>query len=244
MVFENNMSYRIAEEKYSLTYQQLELLDATARLTNACMLIMDLVQNRIVCRTEKLLFIDETTQYAIQQENPNPYWSLIHEEDFAIVLEMKAAYLEFAKGFTPKQKSNHTFAINYRIRTRRRDYMVTQKFTPLKLCTNGKYWLGLFNITNSTHKTCEHAAIFGNNFRYIYDFKQKRFQPFNEHLELTLIEKAILLRAVKGFTTEQIADDLYRSVNTIKTHKSRLFDKLHVISMIEAITFIQNYNLY
>ena len=60
------MSYRIAEEKYSLTYQQLELLDATARLTNACMLIMDLVQNRIVCRTEKLLFIDETTQHAIQ----------------------------------------------------------------------------------------------------------------------------------------------------------------------------------
>lgn len=120
--------------------------------------------------------------------------------------------------------------------------MITQKFTPLKLRPNGELWLGLFCITTSTHKTCEHITVFGNDFRCTYDFVQKAFLPVND-IDLSQMEKAILLRAAKGMTTEQIADDLCRSVNTIKTHKSRLFDKLHVSSMSEARTLVHNYNL-
>ena len=41
-----------------------------------------------------------------------------------------------------------------------------------------------------------------------------------------------------------MAEELCRSVNTIKTHKSRLFEKLHVNSMAEALAFTANYDLY
>lgn len=244
LMFISNVSETISKEEYDHINLLFESLDATARLTNASMFVIDFAKNNMVYRTDNLLFTDEATKRDIQRESINPYWALIHEDDFEILLETRAAYLDFVKGFKPKQKLNHTYVIDYRIRLRRRDYMITQKFTPLKLRPNGELWLGLFCITTSTHKACEHIAIFGDNFRYTYDFEQKRFLPFNENMELTLMEKAILLRAAKGLTTEQIADNLCRSVNTIKTHKSRLFDKLHVSSMSEAMTFVQNYDLY
>lgn len=243
-MFTSNISDSISKEEYVNIKPIFESLDATARLTNYSMFVIDFAKRDIIYRTDDLLFIDEASKRDIQRDCPNPYWSLILEEDLDIMLETREAYLLFISKLKPSQRLKHTFVIDYRIRLRRREYMITQKFTPLKLRPNGELWLGLFCITTSTHKTCEHIAIFGENFRYTYDFKQKAFLPFNENMELTLMEKAILLRAAKGLTTEQIADDLCRSVNTIKTHKSRLFDKLHVSSMSEAMTFVQNYDLY
>lgn len=43
---------------------------------------------------------------------------------------------------------------------------------------------------------------------------------------------------------EQIAEELNKSINTIKTHRSRLLNKLHVNSMPEAFVFVSNYDLY
>lgn len=103
--------------------------------------------------------------------------------------------------------------------------------------------MGLFCITHSTHNSSGHVALFGNGFRYMYDFDCKSYRPVREKNNISLIEKAILKRASKGLTTEQIADELSLSVNTIKTHKTRLFRKLHVHSMNEAIVFVSNYDL-
>lgn len=242
-MFISNISESISKEEYANTNMLFEALNATARLTNSSMFVVDFANNKMVYRTDDLIFADEATPRDIQRNSQNPYWSLIVEDDLAVLLDTSVAYLDFFKCFKSKQKLNHTFVIDYRIRLRGRDHMVTQKFTPLKLRPNGDLWLGLFCITTSTHKACEHIAVFGDNFRYIYDFEKKAFLPFCENMELTMMEKAILMHAAKGLTTEQIADSLCRSVNTIKTHKSRLFAKLHVSSTSEAITFVQNYNL-
>ena len=80
----------------------------------------------MIYRTENLLFTDEATQRDIQRESTNPDWLLIHEDDLEVLLETRTAYLEFVKGLKPKQKLNHTYVIDYRIRLRRRDYMITQ----------------------------------------------------------------------------------------------------------------------
>lgn len=239
-----NMTEPISEEEYTHFKPIFESLDATERITNASMFVIDFVKNKFIYRTKELLFTDEATQEDIKRECPNPYWALIHEEDRQLLLETRSAYFEFVKKLDPIQKLNHTYVIDYTISLHKRDYVITQKFTPLKLQPNNDLWLGLFCITSSTHHNSKHIAIFGDNFRYTYNFKQKKFLPFDENMILNKMEKAILLRAAKGFTTEQIAHDLCRSANTIKTHKARIFNKLHVSSISEAMTFVSNYRLF
>lgn len=50
-------------------------------------------------------------------------------------------------------------------------------------------------------------------------------------------------RIKKGMTNEEIASNLNLSVPTIKTHRMRIFKKLSVKTIAEALTVIGNYNL-
>ena len=60
---------------------------------------------------------------------------------------------------------------------------------------------------------------------------------------LSQTEKAILNRARMGLNTKQIAESLFISVNTVKTHRTRIFNKLGVKNISEAIAETGNYHL-
>ena len=79
--------------------------------------------------------------------------------------------------------------------------------------------------------------------RLKFDIGKKTYYEFDLGLVLSSVEKAVLQRAKKGMSSEEIATDLGISVNTIKTHRMRIFKKLNVTSINEALTIISNYQL-
>lgn len=75
-----------------------------------------------------------------------------------------------------------------------------------------------------------------------YNYKVRRWQQ--KAIEtLTEREKAILVLAQQGKTTNEIADDLYKGFNTIRNQIKALFSKLNVHSMQEAIEYASNHCL-
>jgi two-component system response regulator DevR len=54
---------------------------------------------------------------------------------------------------------------------------------------------------------------------------------------LTSRETEVLRRLADGLTTEQIAADLYVSVNTVRNHVNNIIRKLNVHSRLEAVSF-------
>ena len=210
MMFYSNITETIPEEEYDGMDLQFESLDAMARITNASMFVVDFSKNKMVYHTDNLLFVDEATTRDIQRESTNPYWALIHDEDLGLIIEAREAYLKLLDEMAIEQRQKHACVIDIRIILHRRAYVITQKFTPLKLRPDGKLWLGLFCMTTSSNTSVEseHISVFGEGFRYVYNQKNKSFQPFERDMQLTLMEKTILLRASKGLTLEQIAEDL------------------------------------
>jgi LuxR family maltose regulon positive regulatory protein len=59
--------------------------------------------------------------------------------------------------------------------------------------------------------------------------------PLAEDFQLTSREQEILSLLAMGYSNQKIADKLYVSVNTVKTHMSNLFDKLGARSRVEAL---------
>lgn len=49
-------------------------------------------------------------------------------------------------------------------------------------------------------------------------------------------ETDVFLSLLKGFTDQEIADDLYISLNTVKTHLKNIYKKLEVKNRLEAVT--------
>jgi len=60
---------------------------------------------------------------------------------------------------------------------------------------------------------------------------------------LTEVERDILRLSSQGYTMNDIADKLCKSIDTIKTYKKRLFAKLEVKSITEALSYATNYKL-
>jgi DNA-binding CsgD family transcriptional regulator len=60
-------------------------------------------------------------------------------------------------------------------------------------------------------------------------------QPTHDQLRISKREYEVLKLVGKGFSNQEIADQLFVSNNTIKTHTSRLFEKLEVKNRTQAI---------
>ena len=65
-------------------------------------------------------------------------------------------------------------------------------------------------------------------------------QEIWDKLQLSIREKEVLQLLINGHTNAQIADELYLSVSTIKTHVSNLYVKLNVKNRVQAVQKVKH----
>lgn len=56
-------------------------------------------------------------------------------------------------------------------------------------------------------------------------------------------EKEILTLSIQGLTINAIAEQVHRAVDSVKSARRRLFEKLEVNNISEAISYATNYKL-
>lgn len=71
--------------------------------------------------------------------------------------------------------------------------------------------------------------------RVLQHFQSYRPQPANDY-ELTEREKSVLQCLVKGKSSRQIAEELFISYQTVRSHLKNIYRKMHVSSMTEAVS--------
>ncbi len=71
--------------------------------------------------------------------------------------------------------------------------------------------------------------------RKVVETFQSSGSPQNETVGLTQREQEILSHLAKGYRYKEIADTLFISVETVRTHLRNIYDKLHVRSRTEAV---------
>ncbi len=66
------------------------------------------------------------------------------------------------------------------------------------------------------------------------------FREFLENIEtLSPAERAVFDLYIEGYTGKEIAEKLYLSINTIKTHNKRIYEKMNVSSRNELMVYIK-----
>jgi DNA-binding CsgD family transcriptional regulator len=64
-----------------------------------------------------------------------------------------------------------------------------------------------------------------------------------DEIRLTDVEKEVLKYSAQGYTMNEIADRMFKSVDTIKSCKRLLFARLKVKNIAEALSYASNYRL-
>ncbi len=76
----------------------------------------------------------------------------------------------------------------------------------------------------------------------IYDF-DRHIWNLLAPVQLGADEKSVIQLAAKGYTIEQIAEKMCKSVDSVKQYRRRLFAKLGVDNIAEAVVFAINNKL-
>jgi DNA-binding NarL/FixJ family response regulator len=99
-------------------------------------------------------------------------------------------------------------------------------------------------VSLSPHTTAGHVEFRkkGQPHYWAYDFQTHIWQ---EHNEVTLRpqEKQVLILSAQGYTVPQIAGKMCRALDTVKTYKRALFERLGARSITEALTVATNQGL-
>lgn len=242
LFFNNSVGGEELDSRYSLE-SIIKGIDSFARLTNATCFVIDFDSHKMLYQSEKMQYLEDITDNERQRESNNPYWSFVDEETLKNLLLIRTKYPLVGRSMSAADYQTHICTIDYPIIIKRRKFFINQKFTPLVMRSDGITKIGLFVISPSSCDHMESFIITHSHIRYRFDFRAGVYRTFDLDASLSAQEKLILQRVQKGFTIEEIAEDLHLSISTIKTHRGRIFKKLRVRTMPEALTVIGNYHL-
>ena len=152
------------------------------------------------------------------------------------------------KSFIDKQPQEER--LNYVLSARldfvidRKKYQFHWKSIPLLLSKSGKLWIGMDVVSPSTVAQKEEYAIENRRTRerYILNNSTQKW-ILTPAIALTTREKEVLLLSIQGHSISSIAQLLSVTVDCIKTRRRKLFEKLGVGSIQEAITYAMNMGL-
>lgn len=221
----------------------LNMVSSYERISGSCCMVIDFDMHKLLYKSSQMIYLEEVTLNDKQRDCENPYWALVKEDTLSHLLQIKNNYPLNGQRIDAKDYNTHICTIDYPIVIKGREFFINQKFTPLVMRTNGITKIGLFVFGPST---CNHIGSFiiiQSQIRYRFDFVAGVYKPFDLNKPLSIVEKKIIQRMKMGMTNEQIAGSLNLSVPTIKTHRMRIFKKLQVTTMAEALTVVSNYHL-
>ena len=164
------------------------------------------------------------------------FFALVHPEDLPCVKQC----FDYVKEMMPFDPEVYRFVIHYRIRTKTNGYVVIRnENVALKITEKTYLYLMLYNRAAEPEKF-HHVKLELFRKKNGSFIKAGSYHPKQEQKQMTPRQTDIALLVSKGYTNQEIADQLGVSLFTIKNHKKLLFRKINVKNSLELASYMQH----
>lgn len=237
----DNISYD--EQKQTADY--LEPIKAFARTTYKSIYIIDYQEKGFEYVSENPLFLCNNTAEEVKNMGYAFYFKYVIESDLDLLLKINTVGFQFYEKIPVEERKFYTISYDYNLKNQEgKTILVNQKLTPMFLTKDGKIWKALCIISLSAENDSGNIRIYkkGDNKLFTYDLKDNIWKE-SKLIELTSREKEILQYSTRGYTINEVAEAIFVSPDTVKFHRKKLFEKLDVSNIAEAIAHVTNNNL-
>lgn len=177
-------------------------------------------------------------------ERDCPHFEYLSEEEEQMHLEITDKALELLYSFPPEERRDWSLSYNFYIRNGEKRRLLHCKVSPLYMTPEGKVWLALCSLSLSSRKEAGHPTLRHLHHLDYYKYSlKKHIWHYKEGISLTETEREILILSSQGYIMKEIADKLDKSIDSIKFYKRKLFFKMGVENITEAVFTAQNDNL-
>ncbi|WP_182953913.1 LuxR C-terminal-related transcriptional regulator [Pedobacter gandavensis] len=183
------------------------------------------------------------TSEAFLEEGLSFTLSIIHPEDMLRLKELHQSIFNYYYSVTPEQRPKLRFSYNLRVKKVNDDYIhILRQSTFTEFTVDGKPTI------ESVHSTDITGFKFSNNINLtIHQLSDSETyllcheQEFSEvETKLTEREKQVLELVRFGYTTKEIAYQLYLAIETVKSHRKHIIAKTGACNMTAAVNMVIN----
>ncbi|MFD2968787.1 response regulator transcription factor [Sphingobacterium bambusae] len=218
-----------------------EIIYAFSRTTNASIYIIDYEKKEFEYVSENPLFLCGHSAEEVMQLGYAFYLKNVPSEDLQLLIQINKIGFDFFDRIPVAERRFYSISYDFHLITDEKERkLVNQKLTPIFLTETGKIWKALCIVTHSHEKVAGNIKVYKKWGLDIlrYDLLQGRWKT-NKKIDLTFRDVQILELSMRSYTINEIAAELFLSPDTIKFHRRKLFKKLDVSSMSEAIFFAE-----
>ena len=123
-------------------------------------------------------------------------------------------------------------------------YQMYIDHVPELLSDDGRIWLAFCTVSLAATDEPGHIIMQKNGERGYFEYSTDRHKwERKEGITLSEAEREVLRLSAQGYTMNEIADRVCKSVDTIKACKRSLFAKLGVKNIAEALFHAVNYQM-
>lgn len=239
-----NTIRHIAEEEYQKTELLIQATKAFARSTNQCVYIIDYCKQNFLYVSENLAYWCGETAETVKSFGYQFYMRHVPENEQQMLVEINKKGFELFNEIPLDERLDYTISYDFHLINGKKLRLVNHQLTPMILAEDGRIWLALCTVSLSAWSTPGYIRMQKANGKDFYEYSLEKHKWIKkEGVTLSETEREVLLLSAQGYTMNDIADRLCKSVDTIKACKRALFARLRVKNVTEALSYATNYQL-
>ncbi len=191
------------------------------------------------------LFLCGNTADQVKEMGYAFYFKHVIASDLQLLLKINTIGFEFYDRVPVEDRKDYTISYDFHLINKKGEKtLINHKMTPLFLTKEGKLWKAMAIISLSSEKESGNINVYkrGGNKVFKYDLDGE-FWKETDLIKLTSREVEILQYSTRGYTINEVANAIFVSPDTVKFHRKKLFEKLEVTNISEAIAYATNNKL-
>lgn len=234
-----------AEIDRSQVGNYLEAIKAFSRLTYQSLYVIDYQTRAFDYVSENPLFLCGKSSEEVKALGYAFYFQNVKPDDVELLIKINEAGFEFYENIPVDERKLYSISYDfYLINGKKNKVLVNHKLTPIFLTEGGQIWKALCIVSLSNNTSSGNIVISkerSDEF-WKYDVGAKKWE-IEEKIKLSQREYEILSLYASGLTINEIGEKLFISADTVKFHRKKLFDKIGVNNIAEALSYAKTNKL-
>ena len=224
----------------------INIATACARTMYSSVYIVNLDQLDFVFLSSNPLLLSGYTVVEVQRKGLTFFEEIMGDNVFKEQSKIAHICRSFFNYLPIEQRTGYCVSSDFEIQNllTQRKILVNLKFTPIDLNTRGEVLFGLCVLSLAPSKNKRELYIARSNSSESWNFSVKsRKWMRRETPTLSSHELEVVVLASQGYSIRSIANEMCKSIDTIKGYRKEVFRKLEVSNISEAISIVLAHHL-
>lgn len=239
----NTVDY-LSESEYAQSGNYLEILRAISRLSYMSMYVINYQLKEFEYVSDNPLFLCNHTPDEVMALGYAFYFKYVAKEDLEMLIRINEIGFKFFDQTPLDERKSYSISYDFKLQNGKEKILVNHKLTPVFITSEGKIWKALCVVSLSSNSSSGNIILSktGGNSFWELDLSAGVWHKIDK-MKLTDRELQIIRLYAQGLPIKKIAEQMFISIDTVKFHRRKLFDKLQVKTIAEALAYVKNNKL-